>query len=582
MVNKANIKTYSRLIKFLLPYKGRFFLMLFAMAIYGSTDGIIPYILKSILDDVFRDQSKDKLYLLMIVIIGFSFVRAFFGFLQQFLNGYIGNHIIGDVRNRLAKKILEISGSLNENDSSGLLISRITNDALLIRSALTDAAGTLIKDSIRIITLVGMVLYLDFKLGLIALIGFPLALIPIFKFSKRVKKHGKVGQDQIGRLAVTLQEMILGEKVIKAFRLENKQEERFNQENETLFNNMIKAEKYGALAGPTNEIIASLAIAGVIFYGGNSVISGVKSPGEFVGFITSVFLLYDPFKKIGRLSNIVAYGTSAAERIFEILDSSSQVQNSANPININSQKTSDPVLEFDHVTFEYKTNSPVLKNINLKINQGQTIALVGMSGGGKSTLVNLIPRFADPQMGVIKYSGVDIKQIDLDSLRDQFALVTQTNFLFNDTIYNNILYGKLNATREEVVRAAERAYADKFINNLPNGYNTITGEQGFSLSGGERARIALARAFLKDAPILILDEATAALDSESEKFIQQALDDIMQEKTVIVIAHRLSTIRNADKIVVISNGSIVESGNFEDLIQKQGEFFKLHQLQFSN
>jgi len=443
---------------------------------------------------------------------------------------------------------------------------------------LTDAVANVLRDSVRIIALLIAALYLDPVLGLIAFVGFPVCLYPVIRFGKRVRKLSKTGQDQFGGLTSILQENIVGHKIVQSFVREDYENKRFISENSKLSKVLLKAEKYGSLSAPTNEIIASLAIGGVILYGGFSVMGGVRTQGDFIAFITSMFLLYEPLKKLGRTNSTFQAGVAAGDRLFEALDEKSEVVYTANP------KTVDfthPTIEYQNVNFSYNEEQAALNNVTIKVNAGETLALVGMSGGGKSTLVNLLPRFYDVDDGGVYINGVNIKDISLSRLRENISIVNQNTFLFNDTVKNNILYGKLSATEDEIVQAAKAANAFDFIMRLPEQFDTVIGEQGLTLSGGERSRLAIARALLKNAPILILDEATAALDSESEALVQSAIDRLMKERTVLVIAHRLATIRNANHIAVVVHGSVTEYGTHDELLAKNGEYSKLYAMQFS-
>ncbi|MCC6932255.1 MAG: ATP-binding cassette domain-containing protein [Deltaproteobacteria bacterium] len=585
-VNKAS-QVYRRLLGYLKPHRGRFALALFFMVLYGCTDGVIPFLIRSILDDIFGKQNKQMLYMLPIILICFGVARGLIGFFEKYLASSVGLAIIKDIRNEINSHLLTLSASFYSRHSSGSLISRMTNDTLLVRSALTDAVAAVLRDTVRMIALFCAAAYLDPMLAAVAFLGFPLGIYPVIRYGKKVRRLSKVGQDQFGGLTSILQESILGQKVVQAFGLEKYEQERFNAENKKLTSTYLKAEKYGALGAPTNELIATVAIAGIILYGGYTVISGVRTQGDFIAFITALFLCYDPLKKITRVNNIIQMGNAAAERIFEILDTKPEIFDEEDAID---EVIKSPVVEYKNVSFAYPQNGEVtsdnhqavvLNSISFSVNPGQTLALVGMSGGGKSTIVNLLPRFYDVSAGAISINGLDIRKRTLVSLRRAIAIVSQHTFLFDDTIYNNILYGRVEATSDEVIAAAKAANAYNFISALPKTFQTRIGEQGLRLSGGERARIAIARALLKNAPILILDEATAALDSESEQLVQEAIERLMQGRTVFVIAHRLATVRNADQIAVVVNGRIIEQGNHKDLLAKNGEYTKLYEIQFS-
>lgn len=591
------ISVYRRLGVFLVPHRTRFVISLLAMALYGATDGAVPFVIRSVLDDVFGRQDHEMLYLLTALLIAFAVLRGFFNFYQHFLIAQVGHRIVRDLRNAINAHLLKLSPSFFSQNPSGTLISRVTNDSLLVRSALTDAVATVLRDTVRIVALVIAAIMLDPWLASIALLGIPLAFWPVIRFGKRVRKLSRVGQGQLGGLTSLLQESVLGVKVVQAFGMEKYEEQRFQRENQNITTTYEKAEKYGALAAPTNEFFASIAIAGVIFYGGTMVFKGIRSQGDFVAFLTALFLLYEPVKKLSRVNNIVQQGMAAADRIFELLDTESEVKEKPNAVEL---PASVERIEFQNVGFRYAPRASgkpssltggqsgennerewAVREVSLVVEEGQTVAVVGMSGGGKSTLASLLLRFYDPQEGRILISGTDIRDVTLQSLRSRIALVSQQTFLFNDTVYANIAYGCANSSEEAVREAARAAYADSFIGRLPHGYETIIGEQGTTLSGGERSRIAIARALLKNAPILLLDEATAALDSESEELVQQAINRLMNNRTVIVIAHRLATVRNASRIAVLSDGSLVEFGTHDELLKKNGEFAKFYNLQFA-
>lgn len=570
-----------RMLAFLRPHRKTFTLALCSMVIYGATDGVVPLLIRRVLDDIFGHQNRLMLYVLPGVIILFAIFRGLFGFFQNYLSSKVGLRVVRDLRNEVGTHLLSLSPSFFERHTTGSLISRVTNDVLLVRFALTDAVAAVLRDSIRIIALLCAALYLDPVLAIIAFVGFPLGLYPVIRFGKKVRKLSRTGQEQFGGLAAILQENLIGHKVVQSFSNEDYEIARMKGENERLTKTILKAEKYGSLSAPTNEILASFAIGGVILYGGMSVIGGVRTQGDFIAFIMSMFLLYEPLKKLGRVNSIFQSGAGAAERIFEVLDAKPEVADLPGAPLLPAE---NPKIEFKNVFFAYETGDEarwVLRDVNLIVPPGETLALVGMSGGGKSTLVNLLPRFYDPQRGMVCIGGTNIRDVNLASLRKAIAIVSQHTFLFNDTVYHNILYGNLNASDEEVFAAARAANANDFIQKLPEGYATVVGEQGLRLSGGERARLAIARALLKDAPILILDEATASLDSESESLVQDAIDRLMEERTVLVIAHRLATIRKANRIAVIVNGQIVEYGTHDELLSKGGEYAKLYRIQFA-
>lgn len=579
--DSSTVDVYKRLIRYVIPYKVLFVWVLVSMIIYGATDGAVPYLLKRVLDDVFGSQKEGMLYLLVTVIVVFALIRGVFGFVQKYLSAIIGLGIVRDIRNEINNKILRLSPATLQSHTTGNLISRVTNDTLQVRTALTDAVAAFLRDSVRVIALLCVSFYLDPVLAIIAFVGLPIGIFPVIRFGKKVRKLSRLGQNHFGGLTSLLQETITGHRVVQSFTQEDYEQERFTKENEKFTEAFRRAEKYGALSGPTNEVVASIAMAAIITYGGLSVISGVRTQGDFIAFITALFLLYEPVKKLSRLNSVLQTGVAAAERIFEILDAPIEIEDKPDARDLEAGAFD---IEYRDLSFSYDLSVPepewALRNVSLKVDAGQTLALVGMSGGGKSTLANLIPRFFDASEGAVLINGCDVRDYTLQSLRRSVAVVGQHTFLFNDTLFHNIAYGSPDATLERVQEAARSANAHEFIEELPQGYDTVIGEQGLKLSGGQRARIAIARALVKDAPILVLDEATASLDSESEGLVQQAIDKLMIGRTVVVVAHRLATVRKAEKIAVIVNGQVVEVGGHEQLLQNSGEYAKLCRLQF--
>ncbi len=575
----SSTTTFKRLVSYLKPYKWTFSTSILSMTIFGATDGLIPYFLKKILDDVFGSKNKEMLKYLVIALVIFSVVRGVFGFLEKYLSARVGYSVVRDIRNEIFNKVLYASVGFLEAVPSGGIISRVTNDSLLVRTALTEAGASLLRDSVRVIALLVVAFYLDPTLAMMAFIGFPFCVLPVLKFGKRVKKLSRKGQEQFGGITGLLSEVISGAKVVRAFTREKWEEERFNRENNNFNEVLLKAEKYGALASPTNEVLATLAIAGIIVYGALSVIGGVRTQGDFIAFITSVFLLYEPFKKLSRVNTTLQTGISAADRIFEFIDTEDIVKDEGR-----EELSSDSLsVEFKNVGFSYDSSGKeVVIDVSHKVLPNSMLALVGMSGSGKSTLVSLLPRFYDVTRGQILINGLDIRDYTIASLRGKLSLVSQHVFLFDDTVYNNIAYGREGATRDEVIQAARGANALEFIEQMDNQFDTKIGEQGYKLSGGQRARISIARALLKNSPLLILDEATSSLDNDSEEQVQTAIDELMVGRTVIVIAHRLSTIRSADCILVMKSGKIIETGDHETLLKVGGEYRRLYDIQFKD
>ncbi|MEE9936441.1 MAG: ATP-binding cassette domain-containing protein, partial [Deltaproteobacteria bacterium] len=426
--------------------------------------------------------------------------------------------------------------------------------------------------------LVGVIFYTDWKLALLAMIVFPLTVYPIAWFGRKMRKVTTSTQVTMGTLNSLLQETIAGTRIVKAFCMEKYESDRFGAENERLFKLNMKTVTINAISSPLMDFLGGLGIAAVIFYGGYNVVQGYSTPGTFFSFIAALLMLYEPVKRLTNVNNTINQGIAGADRIFSIID---RVPDIIDKTDAQALPPIQNSIDLQNVSFRYE-EKPVLKNVNLTIRAGEVVAFVGMSGGGKTTLVNLIPRFYDVSEGRVLIDGLDIRDVTLSSLRGQIAIVTQQTILFNDTVRNNIAYGDICTTEEEIYKAAKAANAHDFIMKLPNGYDSNIGELGTKLSGGEKQRISIARALLKDAPILILDEATSSLDTEAEIEVQDALDNLMKGRTTLVIAHRLSTIRNADRIIALVNGEIVEEGNHDTLMARKGEYYRLYNLQFKD
>lgn len=574
----SETKYSKRVMRYLRPHRKQFILAMLCMVVFGATDGGVPFIVKYALDGVFSKHNTEMLYMLPVIIIGFALLRAIGDFGQQYFMGMVGHRVVRDMRSEVQKHLLKMSPDFYIKRSAGEILSRITGNTLLVRSLVTDTAAAVIRDSISVIVLLCSCIYLDPFLAMVAALLFPIAGFPIAKLGKRMRKLSKRGQDSVGALSAILQETMLGNRIVSIFGRQDLECAKFDRENEALTKTLVRSEMIRGIAGPINEILASIAISGVLTYGGYSVIAGTRTQGDFIAFLLSVFLLYEPFKKLSKINSTVQQGLASAQRVFEVIDTPPLITEPANPIALGSGNE----IELRGVHFTYRVGDnvhPAISNIDLTIKEGEKVALVGFSGAGKSTLVDLIPRFIDPTEGVVLIGEIDISKVRLADLRNRIAMVNQHTFLFHDTIFNNIAYGKENATKEEVIEAARTAFAYDFIMRLPNQFDSIVGEGGMMLSGGERQRIAIARAVLKNAPILILDEATASLDNRSEREVQLALERLEKGRTTIVIAHRLSTVRSADRIVVMHGGKIVEIGGHDQLLRAGGEYSRLHAFQ---
>jgi len=570
---------YRRLLVYLRPYWWPHFALAIAcMVLFSATNGAMPFLIRHIFDDVFTNKNLFALKVLPFVIVGVFLLRGVVGFGSTYLTEYVGQRIVADLRAALNDHIQHLSLSFFNRTPTGTIVSRITNDVAMVRTALTDAVASLLKDASSLIILVVVAFYQDWFLSLIAFVVFPASVLPMIRLSKRLRSFAKKGQVSMGNMTMLLQETIQGNRVVKAFGMEAYEKQRFSEENDRLFRLFMKGTAIRAFTNPMMEVLAALGIAGVVWYGGYSVIVGGRTQGAFLAFLTALFLLYDPFKGLARTNTTIQQAMGAAERVMELLDTATDVADRPGARRLDGIRHG---VRFEDVSFRYDQEW-VLRRIDLEIRRGEVVALVGMSGGGKSTLADLILRFYDVAEGHITVDGVDVREYTLASLRAQMAIVTQHTFLFNDTVRNNIAYGDIAQDMDAITAAAKAANAHGFIMELPDGYDTVIGELGVKLSGGQRQRLAIARALLKNAPILVLDEATSALDNESERLVQSALDRLMENRTTLVIAHRLSTIRRADRIVVIVRGRIVEQGTHDELLALNAEYRKLYDLQFQD
>jgi subfamily B ATP-binding cassette protein MsbA len=569
---------YKRLIKLAKPHLPKFILAMLCMLVVGGLTSALAFLVKPVLDDIFMKKNAAMLKWIPIAVVAIYMLKGLCTYVQTILMNFIGQRVVADIRNRLYQVIQTQSMSFFTKNQTGILMSRITNDVNSMQGAVSEAVTSLLKDSFTLICLMFVIFYRDWQLALVAMVIFPVTIYPIATFGRKIRKLATRTQVTMGSLTTLLQETISGARIVKAFGREDYESSRFSRENENLLKLTLKSVTISAVSSPFMEFLGGVGIAAIIFYGGYQVIQGVSTPGTFFSFLAALILLYEPIKRLTNVNNTIQQGIAGAQRVFSIIDAVPEIRNKPEAIPL---PAISKAIDIRNVTFRYE-DTPVLKQINLTVRAGEAVAFVGMSGGGKTTLVNLIPRFYDVSEGQILIDGRDIRDVTMESLRAQIGIVTQQTILFNDSVRNNIIYGDIEKTETDVIRAAKAANAHHFIMNLPEGYDTVIGEQGTKLSGGERQRISIARALLKDAPILVLDEATSSLDTEAEIEVQEALENLMKGRTTLVIAHRLSTIRNADRIVVLVNGEIVEEGTHEALLDKKGEYFRLYQMQFKN
>lgn len=575
-VNKDYLK---RLLLYLKPYWKRIALSFVAMIIVGALTSLSAYLIKPVLDKIFIAKDKKMLILLPFVVMATYFFKGLFTYIQSYQTAYVAENVLFNIRNQLFQHIINLPINFFEKFHTSELLSRVLNDTERLQETIAKIMPEAIREFFTIIFLFIVIYTIDFKLALISTIVFPIALYPIIKFGKDMKKLGKKRQISIAGITTLIQESFFNIRLIKGFISEDKEIEKFFKKSKEFLGINLKSFRISEITSPLMEFIGSLGIAFLIWFGGLLVFKGTISVGGFFSFMAGLFMLYRPFKTLAKASNSINSSIGAIERVFDILDMKFPQTNNSESIIFNGVKQS---ILFDNLSFSYDGKKPVLSNINLEVRAKTIVAFVGESGGGKTTLMDLIPRFYDPTGGRILIDGIDLKEFTLRSLRQKIASVSQNVLLFADTVFNNIAYGITNPSQEEVIEAAKLAYAHEFISKLPFGYNTDLKEQAVILSGGEKQRIAIARAIMKNPDILILDEATSALDAESENYVQRAIANLIKNRTVFLVAHRLSSALAAPKIVVIKQGEIVGIGTHKELLEKNDYYQRLVKLQFEN
>ncbi|HTG82817.1 MAG TPA: lipid A export permease/ATP-binding protein MsbA [Geobacteraceae bacterium] len=570
------MNTFKRMIHYSSPYWWRIVLAAAGSSVVGGMDALFAYLSGPLVKQLFATKDWTILRFVPLGIIAIFTVRGLARYLNDYFIRTSGQLAIQDIRNELYRKNMELGLAYFNRNQTGALMSRVLNDVGLMQDGVANVVTGLFRDGLGAVFLLGVIFYLNWKLAIIAFLVLPATIYPAQKIGRRIKTAVRRSQEKIGDLAAILQESYAGIKVIKAFNMAERENERFAEANRGFYHFLRKSIKYEGVAVPVMEFLSSLGVAAVVWASIAMIRRGTLTPEALLSFVAAMILLYNPIKKLSGTYNTLQRATAAAERIFESMDEKPEIVDSPSPLPIGKAEGD---VELANVSFRYGEEN-VLNDVSLRAGRGEVVALVGPSGGGKSTLVSLIPRFYDVTAGTVLIDGTDVRQLRLADLMRQIALVDQETVLFNETIANNIRYGKPDASDAEVENAALAAFAHDFIMEMPDGYRTNIGDRGVRLSGGQRQRLCIARAILKDAPILILDEATSALDTESEQMVQRALNNLMANRTTFVIAHRLSTILHADKIAVIDQGRVVEEGSHEELLVRGGLYKKLYDMQF--
>lgn len=570
---------YLRILSYIKPYMHRLIFAMFCTIMAAAGNLYIPWIIKDMIDEVLTDKNGTMLNWIAASIIAIFVVRGLFWYGQNYLMSYVGQSVIIDIRAAVFKKLQRLSVSFYDKNKTGTIMSYVTNDVNALQSAMVENTIEMITEGFILIGSVVAMIYLDWRLTLFTVCTFPVVLWFMEFFGKKIRKTGGRIQECTADITSVLQESVASARVIKSFVREDYEVDRFDVENRANFRANMKNAQLMATLTPVVELVAAIGVTMIIWYGGNNVINGTITAGSLVAFLTYAVNISNPIKRLTRVIGNIQKALAAAQRVFMIIDMPEEIAESRDAKQL--PEVSGKV-EFQNVSFAYDDKGNVITDLSFSVKPGEVIAIVGPSGAGKSTIANLLPRFYDVNKGDIKIDGHSVREVTLDSLREQVGIVPQETMLFNGSVYNNILYGRLDATKEEIEAAAKAANAHDFIMQLTDGYETKLGDRGVNLSGGQRQRIAIARAILKNPRILILDEATSALDTESERVVQEALDRLMVGRTSFVIAHRLSTVKNADKILVLEKGNLVESGTHDELLALDGLYAHLYKIQYRN
>ncbi len=576
----SSLDRFIRLVRYLKPYRLRLGAAFVCSALVAAFSGAYAWLVKPVLDEIFINKNEALLLVLPLALFAVAVLKSVFSYGQNYLMNYVGNQVVTDIRQELFGRMIRLPVKYHDSNTSGRLVSRVINDVTLMANAVAGVLKDVFQQGLTFVVMLGVIFYQNWKLGGMSVIVIPLTVVTMMRMGKRLRSLGKSGQEQMGDMASTLQETLAGIRMVKAYGREAAEAERFKESNKAFFGTTMKAIQVSSLGSSHIEVIGVVGVAVIIWYGGSLVIHGEMTPGAFFSFLAAMFMVFTPLRRLSGSNNTIQQALAAAERVFGVIDLETEEGTDRGRLVMPPIARS---VVYQDVTFLYEGQAiPALTDIDLVIQAGEMVAIVGSSGSGKTTLANLLPRFYDPTAGRVLIDGVDIQSFTLASLRAQIGIVSQDVVLFDDTVLNNIAFGKPHATEAEIVQAAKLAYAHEFVERLPQGYQTMVGEKGVKLSGGERQRLAIARAILRDPPLLILDEATSALDTESERVVQLALSNLMEHRTTLVIAHRLSTIQRADRIVVLDRGAIVEIGTHDELLIQGGHYKRLHALQFQD